>query len=149
MTVADTLYSARMTQRAGYEFYGCHDNKLLHLAVSTCDPMLIYTLQGCQSLLSVTHTTVNTVQANPADSMEQKPSSEANTRSDSQEIPCLLWNTKIQYRVCKSPPLVPIPNQMNPILTYTRFHEDSSCQYIAILPSTPSSKWSLPFRFSD
>jgi hypothetical protein len=64
MTVENTLYSARMTQqRAGYEFYGYHDNKLLHLAVNTCDPMLIYTLQGCQSLLSETPAPVNTAKS--------------------------------------------------------------------------------------
>jgi len=38
--------------------------------------------------------------------MEQNPSSEANSRSSSQEIPRLLWKLKVLYRVPKSPSLV-------------------------------------------
>jgi hypothetical protein len=57
--------------------------------------------------------------------------------SDSQEIPCLLWNSKVHYHVHKSLTPVPILSQVNPILTL-------------ILPSIPrSSKLSLPFRYSS
>jgi hypothetical protein len=31
--------------------------------------------------------------------MEQSPSSEADSHSASQEIPCLLWDPKVHYRV--------------------------------------------------
>jgi hypothetical protein len=41
--------------------------------------------------------------------MERSPSSEANSHSASQEIPRLLWNLKIHYRVHNSPSLDPIP----------------------------------------
>jgi hypothetical protein len=43
--------------------------------------------------------------------MEQSPSSEANSHSASQEIPCILWNPKVLYPVNKSLP-IPIPYVM-------------------------------------
>jgi len=49
--------------------------------------------------------------------MEQSPSWEANSHSSSQEIPHLLWDMKVHYRVCKSPPLARILSQMHPVHT--------------------------------
>jgi hypothetical protein len=47
--------------------------------------------------------------------MEQSPSLEANQFSASQEIPHILWNPKVHYRIRKHLAPVPILSQLDPI----------------------------------
>jgi hypothetical protein len=69
--------------------------------------------------------------------MEQSSSWETNSRSASQEIPRLLQNPKVHYRVHKGPPLDTILIQFHPahILRpyFFKIHSDIT------LPSTSSS----------
>jgi hypothetical protein len=51
-------------------------------------------------------------------STEQTPSWEANWFAASQEIPHILWNPKVRYRIHKCPPPVPIMSHLNPVHTH-------------------------------
>jgi len=78
-------------------------------------------------------------------STEQSHYWQANRFSASQEIPRILWNPKVHYRVYIYPPHPhPEPDQSSPCPSshFLKIHLNN------ILPSTPaSSKWSLSLMF--
>jgi len=80
--------------------------------------------------------------------VEQSPLWEADSHSACQEIPLLLWNPKVHFRVQKNQPSFSILSQMNPVRIFSPYFPKIHSNII--FPLTPrSSEWFLPFRFSD
>jgi hypothetical protein len=80
-------------------------------------------------------------------SMEQSPSSEANSQSAGREIPRSLCNPQFHNHLHNSPLLVPIPNHTYPVYNFPPYFPNihSNCNF----PFMPmSNEWSLSFGFS-
>ena len=79
--------------------------------------------------------------------MEHIPSREANRFSASQEIPRILCNPTVHYRIHKCLSSVPALNQINPVHVVLSSHF-LKIHFNILLPCTRRSlKWSLPLRF--
>ena len=60
----------------------------------------------------------------PTNSMEQRPSCEANSSSATQKIPRILWKPEVHYRIQKSPPPVLIQSHIDSVRTPIPFPQD-------------------------
>lgn len=77
--------------------------------------------------------------------MEQKLLRGTNSCLSSQEIPHLLWSSKVYYYIYNILPQVSVLSQTDPI---THSSALLKLPFNTIIPSAPmSSKWFLPFRF--
>jgi hypothetical protein len=79
-------------------------------------------------------------------STQHSPSWEANRFAASQEIPRILCNPNVHYRIYKCPPPVSILSQLNPVHT-TKSYFLKVYQNIMFLSTPGSPQWSLSLRF--
>jgi hypothetical protein len=79
--------------------------------------------------------------------MELSPSSGTINWEATQELPSISWNPKVQDRIHKSSPLVPILSPINPVHSIPSYL--SKIQFDSVQPPTSwSSQWSLSFWLS-
>jgi hypothetical protein len=103
-----TVYRVILCSLFLFEFYKfsiksvAHSTSLINLFTATCFGYNCYPSSGLLwTPILLTY------------SIEESPSWEAKRFSASQEIPHILWNLKVHYRIHKCPPPVPILNQLH------------------------------------
>jgi hypothetical protein len=79
--------------------------------------------------------------------MELSPPWGAINWAATHELPSSSWNPNVQYRLHKSPPLVPILSHINPIHTIPPYLSQIHAN-IVYPPTSRSSQWSLSFWLS-
>jgi hypothetical protein len=77
--------------------------------------------------------------------MEQNFSWEANSLLDNQAIPSLLWNSNVHKCVHKSPPLVPILSQINPVHNVIIYFVSNLVSSSYVNPGNPNCLFSSCF----
>jgi hypothetical protein len=124
------------------------------IAVSRCRSCWLQPLSGGYLVVAVPCPCMCVVQASVLLVMiytylltELSPSWGATNCAAPQEPPSISWNQKVQYRVHKSPPLVPILSHINPIHSIPSYL--SKIHFNIVHASTSwSSQWSLSFWLS-
>jgi hypothetical protein len=69
---------------------------------------------------------------------ELSPSWETANYAGTQELPNILWNPKVHYRVHKSLPLIPILSQINPVHTIPSYLRPTSILFTHLCLGLPS-----------
>ena len=77
--------------------------------------------------------------------LECCPSLEAKRSSATQEISRILWNPKVNCRIHKSPPPVPVMRQISLVYVPSQIPFLKTQCNVIFLSTTGSSKWSLSF----
>ena len=112
----------------------------------------VYNLCTDKQLMSTHHLHWQVKMVVPTDqlnnSMQHNYSQEANSCSPSQEVHCILWNSKIHYNVHNSPTLLHNRSQINQI-HYFPFYFFKIHFNTILPPMSRSSEWSLPAAFQS